>query len=80
MSDKKLLVVFGATGQQGGSVITALLNDQKAAGQWKIRGITRDPSKPNAKALQDKGVETVTVSKHQGMLFTPLFEVVGWSI
>lgn len=61
MSDKKLLVVFGATGQQSGSVITSMVNDPKTASQWKIRGITRDPSKPNAKALEAKGVETVTV-------------------
>lgn len=68
MSDKKLLVVFGATGQQGGSVITSILNDQKVASQWKIRGITRDPSKPNAKALEAKGVETATV-RHLPSLF-----------
>ena len=61
MSTKKLLVVFGATGAQGGSVIKAVLKDPKAAGEFKIRGITRDPTKPNAKALAEKGVETVTV-------------------
>lgn len=27
--------------------------------EWKIRGITRDPSKPNAQALTVKGVEVV---------------------
>ncbi|KAL8726782.1 MAG: hypothetical protein Q9181_005921 [Wetmoreana brouardii] len=59
MAQKKVLVVFGATGQQGGSVIKAVLDDPTTANKFRIRGITRDPSKPNAKALEAKGVETV---------------------
>ena len=59
MAQAKLLVVFGATGNQGGSVIKSILGDPKTAKEFKIRGITRDPSKPNAKALEAKGVETV---------------------
>lgn len=53
----KLLVIFGATGKQGGSVIEALLATPSSP--FKLRGITRDPSKPNAKALTDRGVEMV---------------------
>ncbi|KAI4161189.1 MAG: hypothetical protein LQ342_005085 [Letrouitia transgressa] len=60
MSDKKVLVVFGATGNQGGSVIKSILSDPAAAQEFRIRGITRDPSKPNAQALTAKGVECVT--------------------
>ena len=59
MASKKLLVVFGATGNQGGSVINSVLNDPKTASEFKIRGVTRDPSKPNAKALEARGVECV---------------------
>ena len=59
MATKKILVVFGATGNQGGSVITSILGDPKTANEFRIRGITRDPSKPNAKALEAKGVECV---------------------
>ena len=59
MSEKKILVVFGATGNQGGSVINSILKDPKTANEFKIRGITRDPSKPNAKALEARGVECV---------------------
>ncbi|KAF3479620.1 NmrA family transcriptional regulator [Arthroderma uncinatum] len=59
MADKKLLVVFGATGKQGGSVINSVLGDEKAASQFSIRGITRDPSKPSAQALAKRGVECV---------------------
>ena len=59
MAAKKIIVVFGATGIQGGSVIKSVLNDSKTASEFKIRGITRDPSKPNAKALEAQGVECV---------------------
>jgi len=58
----KLLVVFGATGNQGGSVIQSVLADPRTAKEFKIRGITRDPSKENAQALAAKGVEMVSVS------------------
>ena len=59
MAAKKILVVFGATGNQGGSVIKSVLKDPKTANEFNIRGITRDPSKPNAKALEAQGVECV---------------------
>ncbi|KAI4139321.1 MAG: hypothetical protein LQ341_004267, partial [Variospora aurantia] len=51
MADKKVFVVFGATGNQGGSVINSVLSDPAAAQEFRIRGITRDPTKPNAQAL-----------------------------
>ena len=54
-----VLVVFGATGQQGGSVIDHVLQDSHLSKQIKIRAITRDVSKPASKALQEKGVEVV---------------------
>ncbi|KAK4686160.1 hypothetical protein P7C73_g3972, partial [Tremellales sp. Uapishka_1] len=56
----KLVVIVGATGKQGGSVITAILDDNKAKAAFRIRGITRDASKPAAKALEAKGVEMVS--------------------
>lgn len=62
MAAKKVIVVFGATGVQGGSVAKAILGDSKMAEGWTVRGITRDVSKPSAKALQEQGAETVTVS------------------
>lgn len=57
----KLITVFGATGNQGGSVIKHILADSQLSSEFKIRGITRDVSKPAAKALADKGVELATV-------------------
>lgn len=53
----KLLVVFGATGQQGGSVISHVLNDAELSKQYTIRGITRDVSSSAAEALKKKGVD-----------------------
>ena len=64
MSDKKLLVVFGSTGIQGGSVINSILNDPRTAATFKIRGITRDVTKPAAARLKTRGVEVVSVSIH----------------
>lgn len=58
----KLITVFGATGNQGGSVIKHILADAQLSSEFKIRGITRDVKKPAAKALADKGVELTTVS------------------
>ena len=40
-NNKKLIAVIGATGQQGGGVVRAL----QASGQFKVRALTRDPSK-----------------------------------
>jgi len=59
MTPKKILVVFGATGNQGGSVINSILSDPITAGQFQITGITRDPSKPSALALAENGVKLV---------------------
>src|SRR6476660_7865639 len=40
-NNKKLIVVAGATGQQGGGVLRAL----QAGGQFKVRALTRNPGK-----------------------------------
>ncbi|KAK7700440.1 hypothetical protein SLS57_012081 [Botryosphaeria dothidea] len=56
----KLITVFGATGNQGGSVIQAVLADTVLSKEFRIRGINRNVTKPAAKALQAKGVEMVT--------------------
>ena len=61
MSIKKLLVVFGATGGQGGSVVKTVLSDPKMAAQFAVRAVTRDPAKPKAQALAAQGAEVVTV-------------------
>ena len=54
----KLLAIFGATGQQGSSVINYILNDLELSQQYKIRAITRNVNSDNAKQLKTK-VEVV---------------------
>lgn len=51
-----LIVVFGATGTQGGSVIDHLVS---SAQPYRIRAVTRDPAKPSGKKLEDKGCQVV---------------------
>ena len=59
MSSKQLLTIFGATGNQGGSVIDVVLSHEDLKDKYSLRGITRDPSSSKAKAMADKGVEMV---------------------
>ncbi|PNP74146.1 hypothetical protein FNYG_12520 [Fusarium nygamai] len=55
MTTKKLIVIIGATGGQGGSVVNSFLNDS----EWRVRGITRNPSSQKSKNLEARGVEVV---------------------
>ncbi|KAL8697175.1 MAG: hypothetical protein Q9201_007262 [Fulgogasparrea decipioides] len=55
----KLLTVFGATGQQGGSLLHYLLKRPDALEVYRFRGVTRDMNKPAAVVLKDAGVEMV---------------------
>jgi uncharacterized protein YbjT (DUF2867 family) len=66
----KLITVFGATGNQGGSVIRTILADPELSKEFRVRAVTRDLSKPKAKALAEQGVELIKVwHKHCSMLF-----------
>jgi uncharacterized protein YbjT (DUF2867 family) len=59
MSDKKILTVFGATGNQGGSIISTLLDHPELQSKYSIRAVTRDTSKPSAQELKSKVAEVV---------------------
>lgn len=63
MSVTKILVVFGVTGNQGGSVVYTILKDPGLSEQFEVRGITRDPTKPSATALAERGVVLFKVSQ-----------------
>jgi uncharacterized protein YbjT (DUF2867 family) len=55
MSTKPIILVFGATGAQGGSVVNYLLED----GKFQIRAVSRNVNSENAQALVKRGVEVV---------------------
>ncbi|KAJ4992423.1 NmrA-like family protein [Stagonosporopsis vannaccii] len=56
MTSSKTIVVLGATGNQGGSVVNTYLQDS----QWKIRAVTRNVNSEKAKKLASRGVEVVS--------------------
>jgi hypothetical protein len=61
----KLLTVFGATGNQGGSVIKAVLEHPQLSKTYRIRAITRDIFKPAAATLREQGAEVIAVRAYQ---------------
>src|ERR1700759_2174339 len=52
---KPIIVITGATGAQGGSVLRAL----QATGQFSLRAVTRNPQSNAAQTLANSGVEVV---------------------
>ncbi|KAH6661474.1 NMRAL1 protein [Plectosphaerella plurivora] len=59
MAAKKIITIFGATGQQGGSIVTTFLGDAKLRAEWTVRAVTRDVTKDSAKKLAALGAEIV---------------------
>lgn len=55
----KIIAVVGSTSGQGASVAQIFLSDPKLKETWKVRGITRDPSKAAAQELAAQGAEVV---------------------
>ena len=51
---ERLILVCGATGSQGGAVTRSLLDRG-----FRVRGLTRNPQKPEAQALAEQGAEVV---------------------
>lgn len=51
----KQIVVIGATGSQGGSVIETFLKEPG----WRVRGLTRNTDGPASQALKARGVDMV---------------------
>lgn len=57
MTAKKVIVVVGATGAQGGGLVRAILSD--ASGGFTVRALTRNVDSDKAAALTTLGVEVV---------------------
>jgi len=55
---RETVLVFGATGNQGGAVVDALLDGDTKEG-LKVRAMVRNPETKKAKALAARGVELV---------------------
>lgn len=55
INSERIILVTGATGNQGGAVARHLLQH----GNFKVRAFVRDPNKPAAQALQQAGAEMV---------------------
>jgi len=67
----EIITIFGATGNQGKSVLKQILAHPVLNKTYKIRAVTRDPTKASAKALlelsKDAGkIELVSVSLFGG--------------
>jgi uncharacterized protein YbjT (DUF2867 family) len=58
-SSAPLVAVVGITGIQGGSVLKELAASDKP---YRVRGFTRDATKPASKAIANQGVELVSLS------------------
>lgn len=57
MAEKKIIVIFGATGAQGGGLARAILRDPQ--GGFAARAVTRDPGSEKARELARMGAEVV---------------------
>ncbi|HSQ69775.1 MAG TPA: NmrA family NAD(P)-binding protein, partial [Steroidobacteraceae bacterium] len=58
MAERKVIVVTGATGAQGGGLARAILAEPGAG--YAVRAVTRDANSAAARALADAGAEIVT--------------------
>lgn len=56
---KKILAVFGATGNQGSSVVNHVLSSPSLSSQFSIRAITRTVDAPASLALKARDIEVV---------------------
>ncbi|KAK3678843.1 hypothetical protein LTR78_001296 [Recurvomyces mirabilis] len=56
----KILVIFGASGNQGRSVIDTVLANKELSKKFQIRAVTRDVNKASVVELAKSGVEVVS--------------------
>ena len=56
---KKTIAVFGATGNQGGSVARFILNDHELSQQYNLRIVVRNATKPAVQEFKSNGAEIV---------------------
>lgn len=74
MDERKLLVVIGITGNQGGSVARTFLNDSDMRSKYRLRGISRNSSSRQSQELAAQGVEMVSADLHDPLSLLKAFE------
>lgn len=67
----RIIAVLGSTGQQGGAVARACLED----GDWHVRGVTRNVNSKGAQALAAAGAELVLADLNDEESLIRAFEV-----
>ena len=67
------VIVFGATGLQGGSVLKALLE----AGEYQLRAVTSNPKLPAAQNLAEQCVELITGDANHRIPWKQLLMALG---
>lgn len=72
MSDKKIIVVAGATGAQGGGLVRAILKDTQS--EFRVRALTRDANSEKAKQLTAAGAEVVAANQDDAESMKRAFE------
>ncbi|CAI7567461.1 unnamed protein product [Penicillium pancosmium] len=70
MSSKKLIVILGATGNQGGSVAETFLREP----EWRVRAVTRNPLGSKAQALAARGADVVKADLDDPSSLSSAFE------
>jgi uncharacterized protein YbjT (DUF2867 family) len=71
MAEKKIIVVMGATGAQGGGLVRAIQRDK--SGPFSARAVTRNPGSDKARALADLGAEVVAADADDPKSLDPAF-------
>jgi uncharacterized protein YbjT (DUF2867 family) len=71
MPEKKVIVVMGATGAQGGGLARAILRDKD--GPFAARAVTRNPGSDKARALADLGADVVVADADDPKSLDPAF-------
>ena len=72
MAEKKIIAVVGATGNQGGVLVRAILED--SSGGFAVRALTRDPDSKKAQELAKLGAEVVQADLDSGPTVTAAFD------
>ncbi|MGH8633867.1 MAG: NmrA/HSCARG family protein [Burkholderiales bacterium] len=72
MADKKIIAVVGATGNQGGGLVRAILAD--SSGAFAVRALTRDPESEKAQELAKLGAEVVQADLDSGPTLRAAFD------